>query len=356
MSKQFKNTLESLNTAPGSLIYIGDKAIRDVTVTITEYDQAEVRQFQAQHIEECLACKFSSKISWINIDGVHNVELIRTLGEQFGLHPLLLEDVLNTELRPKIEFYTDYVVVILKMLDYDETKKKIESEQVSLILGPQYVISLQEEREGDVFNPVRTRLQTSSGKIRRAGADFLFYSLIDTVVDNYFMVLEKIGEALEPLEGEITTGSTTQQSAQTLYYWQRELIHLRKAVWPLREIVNSLEREETPLIKKDMRKYVRDLNDHVIQIIDTIESYRESTASLLSVYLSSLSNRTNDVVKTLTIISTIFMPLTFIAGVYGMNFEYMPELKWKYGYFGVLGVMGVALLMMLYYFRRKKWL
>jgi magnesium transporter len=306
-------------------------------------------------MSDCYIRKEDPYISWINIDGVHNVEIIRALGEQYNLHPLLLEDVLNTELRPKIESFDRYLFVLLKMLTYNAKTCEVEAEQVSLVLGENFVISLQEEREGDVFDPIRARLENANGKTRKAGADFLLYSLVDMIVDNYFVVLEKLGERLEDLEMEIT-GSPDQESLKALYQLKRELITVRKSVWPLREIVSTLERDETSLIKKETRKYIRDVYDHTIQVIDTTESYRESMSSLLDVYLSSISNKTNEVMKVLTIISTIFMPLTFIAGVYGMNFQHMPELEWRYGYFLVMGIMFIISLIMIYFFRRRKWL
>jgi magnesium transporter len=355
MSKRSKSIIKSVGQAPGTLIYTGDKPLTDVTITITEYNAKEVRKNIAKTLEECLACKVSREISWINIDGVHNVDIIKKLGEQYDLHPLLLEDVLDTQIRPKIEFFDKYVFVVLKMLRYNKTTLEVEAEQVSFVMGDTYVISLQEDREGDVFDPIRTRLETTGGRIRRSDADFLLYSLIDMVIDNYFLVLEKIGERVEALEDEITS-HPSESPLKTLYKLKQELIFIRKSVWPLREVISSMEREETPLIHKETRKYIRDAYDHTIQVIDTTESYRDSMGSLLDIYLTSISNRTNDVVKVLTIISTIFMPLTFIAGVYGMNFDFMPELRWKYSYFVVLGIMLLSALAMLMWFRKKKWI
>jgi magnesium transporter len=355
MSNELKNIARSVGRAPGSLIYIGDTPDSNVSVSIIEYNRDELKQYEAKTVAECLAGNESSHIRWINLDGVHNVEIIQALGEQYGLHPLVLEDVLNTELRPKIEFFDTYVFVLLKMLAYNEQSGEIEAEQVSLILGNGYVISLQEGHQGDVFDPVRNRLKTPAGKLRKSGADFLLYSLVDTVVDHCFLLLEKIGERQEALEDAITR-NPTQRTLKSLYDLRQDLIFLRRHVWPLREVVSGLEREETPLIRKETRKYIRDIYDHTIQVIDTTESYRETLASLLDIYLSSISNKTNDVMKVLTIISTIFMPLTFIVGIYGMNFDNMPELRTRYGYFVVLGVMGLISLMMILFFKRKRWL
>ncbi len=267
----------------------------------------------------------------------------------------MLEDILNTELRPKIEFFEGYVFVLLKMLSYNQVTNEVETEQVSMVMGPYYVVSFQEERIGDVFDPIRNRLRAQGGKIRRASADFLLYSLVDMVVDNYFIVLEKVGERVEQLEEGITQ-NPVRENLKALYELKREVIYMRKAIWPLREIINGLLKEETNLIRKDTHKYIRDVYDHTIQIIDTTESYRDLMASLLDLYLSGISNKTNETMKVLTIISTIFMPLTFIAGIYGMNFENMPELRTKYGYFVVMGVMAIAASVMLYWFRRKRWI
>jgi magnesium transporter len=357
MAKKLKNTLKSVGKAPGSLIYIGDTItpVSDVTISITEYDPQTLKSYQAKTVEECVTCKFSNSNSWINVDGVHNVEIIKTLGEQFGLHQLTLEDILNTEIRPKIEVFENYMLIIVKMLRYNNSSKEIEAEQVSMILGDNYVLSFQENRQGDVFDGIRMRIANPHGRHRRSGPDYLLYSLLDAVVDHYFVVLERIGEKLEDLEAEIT-GSPSEHLLKNLYALKQDLVFMRRSVWPLREIVSGLEREETVLIKKEIRKYIRDIYDHTIQVIDTTESFRDSSGSLLDLYLSSVSNRTNDVMKVLTMISTIFMPLTFIAGVYGMNFEHMPELQWRYGYFIILGLMAISIILMLMWFRRKKWL
>jgi magnesium transporter len=251
--------------------------------------------------------------------------------------------------------FESYMLIIVKMLRYNITNREIEAEQVSLILGDNYVLSFQENKEGDVFDSIRMRISNPNGRHRRSGPDYLLYSLLDAVVDHYFIVLERMGEKLEDLEAEIT-GTPSEHLLKNLYALKQELVFMRKSVWPLREIVSGLEREETVLIKKEIRKYIRDIYDHTIQVIDTTESFRDSTGSLLDLYLSTVSNRTNDVMKVLTMISTIFMPLTFIAGVYGMNFEHMPELGWRYGYFVVLGLMIISIIIMLMWFRRKKWL
>jgi magnesium transporter len=354
MSRSLITNTKGIGQLPGSLIYIGNKSVNDVKITILEYSEAEFTEREVTRIEECAPIS-SKRIKWINIDGIQQTEVLREIGQQYGLHNLVLEDILNTELRPKIEFFDTYVLVSLKMLSYNTESDEIEAEQVSMVLGQGYVLSFQEERIGDVFDPIRNRIRTAAGKIRRAGADFLLYSLLDVIIDNYFLVLEKVGEQVEELEEEITH-NPDRENLSAIYALKRELIYMRKAIWPLREIVSTLLRDENSLIRKDTHKYLRDVYDHTIQVIDTTESYRDVTASLLDLYMSGVSNRTNDTMKVLTIISTIFMPLTFIAGIYGMNFDFMPELKWRYGYFTVMGVMSIICLIMLYWFRRKRWL
>jgi magnesium transporter len=355
MSNKLKPTSKKAGLAPGSLVYVGTKELGDVKITIIDYDAQHLHERTVSHLVECFQCKETPTVSWINIDGIQNPEVMEAIGKHFGLHNLTLEDIMNTEIRPKIEIYDNYILVILKMLNYDSAKKEIISEQVSLVLGENFVLSFQDERKGDVFDPIRLRIQNANSKIRRSGNDFLLYALIDTVVDNYFIVLEKLGEKVEVLEEEIIY-QASKNTLNLLYRLKRELIYMRKSVWPLREVVSSLYRDESRLIRKDTHKYLRDIYDHTIQVIDTTESYRDVMASLLDIYLSGLSNKTNETMKVLTIISTIFMPLTFIAGIYGMNFEYMPELKWKYGYFEVMAIMAVAACIMLYWFRRKRWL
>ena len=293
-------------------------------------------------------------VTWINIDGLQEVGIIEKIGAHFGIHPLVLEDILHTGQRPKAEDLGDYLFVVLRMLYYDEREDVMISEQVSLLLGPNYVISFQ-ERGGDVFNPIRERIRNSKGHIRKGGADYLAYALLDAIVDHYFVILEKLGEKIESLEEELVTNPTP-ETLQTIHTLKRELIFLRKSVWPLREVISGLEREASPLITEPTGIYLRDVYDHTIQVIDTIETYRDMVSGMLDIYLSSVSNRMNEVMKVLTIIATIFIPLTFIAGIYGMNFKYMPELEWHWGYFLVLLVMTIIIAFMVFHFKRKKWL
>jgi magnesium transporter len=265
-----------------------------------------------------------------------------------------MEDIINREQRPKIDDLENYLFLVLKMLQYDEKEQKIKFEQVSLILGSTYVISFQ-EREGDVFNIIRKRIKEGKGRIRKMDSDYLAYSLIDAIVDNYFSILEKIGERIEDIEGEVITNPSP-ETLQSIYSLKRDLIFLRKSVWPLREVITKMERGEIKLITKPTELFLRDVYEHTIQVIDTIESFRDMISGLLDIYLSSISNKMNEVMKVLTIIATIFIPLTFIAGIYGMNFQNMPELGWHWGYFIVLCVMLVIGITMIIYFKRKNWL
>jgi len=339
---------------PGTLIHIGEKKIEKSRITIMDYDEAQFQEKEAKEVEECFPHKDKPTVTWINIDGIHQVEIIEKIGNYFNLHPLILEDILNTEQRPKMEDFEDYIFVVLKMLHYDEKENEIKAEQISLILGSIFVLSFQ-ERVGDVFNPVRERIRNGKGRIRKMGADYLAYTLMDAIVDNYFLILEKLGEKIEDIEEELVT-NPTQKTLRDIHRLKREMIFLRRSVWPLRELVNSLERGESPLIRETTGIYLKDVYDHTIQVIDTIETFRDVLSGMLDMYLSSLSNRMNEVMKVLTIIATIFIPLTLISSIYGMNFKYLPELEFAWGYPAVLlGMLGIGVLMLIY-FRRRKWL
>ncbi|KPJ64468.1 MAG: magnesium transporter [Syntrophobacter sp. DG_60] len=355
MFKFIKRTSKKIGLPPGALIYIGEKKVEKAKITIIDYDEAQFHEKEAKTIEECFPFKDKPTVTWINIDGIHEVEIIEKLGKHFNIHPLILEDIVHTGQRPKMEDFGDYIFVVLKMLYYNEKDDEIKAEQVSLILGLNFVISFQ-ETEGDVFNPIRERIRNGKGRITKKGADYLGYALMDAVVDHYFIILEKIGEKIEDMEEELVTNPTP-ETLQAIHNLKREMIFLRKSVWPLREMISGLERAESSLIQESTRIYLRDVYDHTIQVIDTIESFRDMVYGMLDTYLSSISNRMNEVMKVLTIIATIFIPLTFIAGVYGMNFAYMPELKWHWFYPKVFWLVMVAIIgFMAFYFKRKKWL
>ncbi len=339
---------------PGSLIHIGERKTEHTKITIFDYDEKNFEEKEVKTVEECFSFKDKATVTWINVDGVHDSEVISKIGGHFGIHPLILEDIMNTAQRPKLEDMCDYIFIVLRMLNYEGKKKAVLSEQISLIVGPNFVISFQ-EREGDVFDPVRERIRTGKGRLRKMGPDYLAYVLIDAIVDNYFLILEKLGEQVEFLEEEIVS-NPGRKTIQALHALKREMIYLRKSVWPLREVISGLERSGSSLIKESTDIFLRDVYDHTIQVIDTIETYRDMLSGMLDIYLSSVSNRMNEIMKVLTIIATIFIPLTFIVGIYGMNFEYMPELRWRWGYFAVLGLMVAVGVFMVLFFRKKRWL
>ena len=320
-----------------------------------DYTEAGYNEKDLKTVDECFLFRDRPAVTWINVEGVHDVKILEKLGECFGLHPLIQEDIINTDQRPKIEDYDNYLYIVLKMLYLNKGNNGVVTEQISLILGKNFVVSFQEGIEGDVFDLVRERIRTDKGRIRKMGADYLAYALLDSIVDNYFVVLEAIGERIELLE-ERLIASPTPETLQIIQNLKREMIFLRKAVWPLREVAGSLERGESSLINENTRISLRDVYDHTIHVIDTIETFRDMLSGILDIYLSSVSNRLNAVMKVLTIIATIFMPLTFIVGVYGMNFKYLPELEWKWGYPLIWLVMIGIGVTMLTYFKRKKWL
>lgn len=338
---------------PGALVHIGDKKMEKTRITLIDYDESQFQEKEVKTVEECFPFKDKPTVTWINIDGIHQIDIIEKIGQHFGVHPLILEDILNTDQRPKMEDFDTYIYVVLKLLKYIENSDEIISEQVSLIIGTNFVISFMECEE-DIFNSVRERIRTAKGHIRKMGADYLAYSLADAIVDNYFVIMEKLGEKIEVMEEELVT-NPTRETLKSFHNLQRELIFLRKSVWPLREVVNGLQRGESSLIHESTRIYLRDIYDHTIEVIDLIEGLRDTVSRMLDIYLSSISNKLNEIMKVLTIIATIFIPLTFIAGVYGMNFEYMPELKWRWGYPVIWIIMAAIGILMLNYFRTKKW-
>jgi magnesium transporter len=354
MFRFIKKRSKKAGLPPGTLVHIGEKKVERAKITIIDYDEAQLKEKEVERVEECFPFRDKPYVTWINIDGIHQVAILEKLGKHFGLHPLLLEDIMHTEQRPKMEDFEDYIFVVLKALYYDEKDNEIKPEQVSLILGSTFVISFQ-EGEGDVFNTIRERIRKAKGRIRKMKADYLAYALVDTIVDHYFIVLEKLGEKIENMEEDLVTNPTP-ETLQAIHTLKRELIFLRKSVWPLREAVNSLERGESSLIHESTDIYLRDVYDHTIQVIDTIETFRDMVSVMLDIYLSSVSNKMNEVMKVLTIIATIFIPLTFIASIYGMNFKYIPELEWHWGYPAILFVMVAVGISMLAFFRRKRWL
>jgi len=355
MARMLRRSAEKIaGQVPGTAVHVGLMRDAKVTIDVLDYGEKEVKVENLDSLEQVAMLKERPTVTWVNVIGVHGVELIEKIGGYFNLHPLIVEDIVNTSQRPKSDVDKQHVFTVVKMLTSDEKTREIVSEQVSLVLGPTYVISFQ-ERPGDVFDPVRERIRTDKGRIRKMGADYLFYSLLDAVTDGYFAVLEGYEERVDALEEKLSDGGGG-DLLREIRDTRRSMIYLRKAVWPLREAVSTLYRVEPDLIGPDVQPYLRDVYDHTIQVIDVIESFRDLITGMQDTYLSNVSNRMNEVMKTLTIIATIFIPLTFLAGVYGMNFRHMPELDWSWGYPGALFVMAVVGVVMLAYFRRKKWL
>ena len=342
-----------LGIPPGTLLPKPEEEYPPVRLQIFQYDGEHVEDRDVLRVEQAAPLEGDDRISWINVNGIHDSDVLRRIGESFGIHPLVLEDIQSREQRPKVDDYGQYVFLILRMLQYDGERRELVSEQVSFVLGERFVISFQ-EREGDVFDPIRSRLLQGKGRIRAAGADYLLYSLIDAVVDHYFVVLEGLEERMDEIEHEVLL-SPNRATLNAIYSLKHETLGLRRSVWPLREVISSLEKGGSGLITQPTVLYLRDIYDHAIQVIDTIEMFRETVASLLDVYLNNLSHRMNAVMKVLTVIATIFIPLTFIAGIYGMNFEHMPELGWPWAYPALWGVMILLATGMIVLFKRKDW-
>ena len=349
-----KKVSKKAGLPPGTLIHVGERKTENARISVLDYNESDIEERELKSIDECFVYKDKESVTWLNIDGLHDTDIINNVGEHFNLHPLVLEDILNTEQRPKMEDYEEYLFIVLKMLYYETETHQIKSEQLSLVLWKNFVISFQESM-GDVFEPVRERLRKGKGRIRKAGSDYLLYTLMDAIVDNYFLVLENIGERVEELEEKLV-GKPEPGVLNSIHDFKRELIYLRKSVWPLREVIGGLERGETDLIDEKTTIFLKDVYDHTIQVIDTLETYRDIVGGMMDLFLSSVSNHMNEVMKLLTVIATIFIPLTFIAGIYGMNFEYMPELKLHWAYPVALIVMlGIGILMLIW-FRRKRFL
>ncbi len=354
MPRLFRKIKNQAGAPPGTLIHIGEKKIEHVRLTVVNYNEETMEEHSLSKVQEALNACDDPRWTWLNVDGLHDTDLISAIGQHLHIHPLTLEDILNTNQRPKTEDYTDYIYIVLKMLRYIPDQRSLISEQVSLVITPRVLVSFQES-EGDVFKPVRERLHKGKGHIRSAGSAYLAYALMDAIVDHYFIILEQIGEEIENLEDR-TFSEPGPDCLQRLHELKRQVLNLRKEIWPLREMVVLLIREDAKLIDPVTIVFLRDVYDHSIQVIDTIESYRDLLSSLLDLYVSTISNRTNEIMKVLTVIATIFIPLTFIAGVYGMNFKYMPELEWPWGYPVIWAVMVLVAAVMLSYFKRKDWI
>jgi magnesium transporter len=340
--------------SPGSLVHVGRRLAEDVEVEVYWFDGDGAFGHETVYdVTELEAYRDRPGILWVDVNGIHDADIIGRIGTVFGLHPLMLEDVLNANQRPKLEEHGEHLFLVLRMLlaGADHT---VEMEQVSVVLGARYVLTFQ-ERSRDTFDPVRRRLAEPAARLRQQGADFLAYALVDTIVDNYFAVLEGIGDRIEELE-DIVVAVPDREALTAIYEVKRTLAELRRAIWPLRDALGTLARGDSPRVTAPTLPYLRDVADHAIRTLDTIETYRDTAATLIDMYMSSVSNRLNDVMRVLTVIATVFIPLTFIVGIYGMNFAHMPELAWRWGYPGVWAVMVGTVLGLLVFFRRRGWL
>lgn len=354
VSKVLKTRIKKVGLPAGSLIPSNGKLSDQIHISAIDYDAHRFVEKKDLSIQECIHFLKTPSITWINVCGIGDTQTVEVIGRHFGLHPLMLEDIMSAGQRSKLDNYKDTIYLVVRMLTYNNEKQTAEDEQVSLILGKNFVITFLES-QNDIFSPIRERLQQPKSRLRQRGPDYLCYSLIDCLVDNYFLILEKVDEKLDKLENELFNYPEP-GTMQKIHHAKREITLLRKSVWPMREVISNFRRLESPLIQDPTKLYIQDVYDHTIQAIDTIESFRDITAGMLDIYLSNLSQRMNEVMKVLTVVATIFVPLTFIASLYGMNFDYLPELHWKWGYYTVLGGMLIISLLMLLYFKRKRWI
>ena len=341
------------NLSPGTVKYTGKKVTTTTELDIIDYSKDHYHRFKTNDINEAFNYEDSTNITWINVNGLSNTDDIITLGNHFELHPLIQEDIVSTYQRPKIDEYEEYLFIVFKMLHYDNDR--LNNEHISMVMGKDYVLTFQ-EAEGDVFSDLRERLEHGKGRIRGVGADYLIFAILDAVVDNYFSVIEYLSNKVELLEDKLFDKKEHPDIAEEIQQLKKEILKIRKAVVPLREVVNRLEKIDYTIIEERTNKYIRDLYDHIIQVNESVEIYREMIWSLMDMYMTTISNKMNEVMKVLTIMASIFIPLTFMAGIYGMNFDHMPELHLRYGYYYLWGLMILVFLGLLWYFKRKKWI
>jgi magnesium transporter len=353
MARFFKKRNNTKGLVPGSPVFIGNKKVDNIRIRIIDYDKSKLHENELKKISEGTEFKEKNTVTWINIDGLHNAELMKEMGETFDLHPLLIEDIMNTDQRPKLQEADNNLFLVLKMLRYDETNHTIIAEQLSLVIGKTFLLTFQEQ-PGDVFEPVRERIRKQKGRIRTTSIDYLAYALIDTVVDNYMSIIERFGEKIEDME-EAVLGSPEPDVMEQLSNYRKEMNYLRKSIRPAKEAITQLSRLDSDLINENTIPFLKDLEDLITQASEAIETYREMLSDQMNLYNSALSNKMNDVMKILTIFAAIFIPLTFIAGIYGTNFEYLPELHFKYSYYIFWGVMVLVAVSLLIFFKRKKW-
>ncbi len=354
MARFLKKKNASIGQAPGSLIFIGTQKLDQPLVRVIDYDKSSLQEMDISDLGQSVKFKETPTVTWLNIYGLHDTEFIKQIGSIFGLHPLILEDILNTGQRPKMEEYDEHLFFVLKMLRFDKEKEVIISEQLSMILGEKFLITFQEQ-PGDVFEPVRERIRKQKGRIRGTGIDYLAYALLDTIVDNYMVIVERIGGKIEDIEDEILADPTL-EVLEKINNYKREMNYLRKSIRPAREFILQLAKLDSELISEQTTPFLKDLQDLIIQTTEVIDTYREMLSDHLNIYNTGISNKLNEIMKILTIFAAIFIPLTFIAGIYGTNFEYLPELRFKYSYYVFWGVMILVAAIMLRFFKRKGWL
>ncbi|MFH1155237.1 MAG: magnesium/cobalt transporter CorA [Pseudomonadota bacterium] len=354
MARFFKNSEQNKGLASGSLVFIGRKKVDETRIRVMDYTKTSLEEKKLIDLDAAMAYKSASTVTWINIDGLHDTDTVKAVGQFFDLHALVLEDILNTGQRPKFEEFDHFLYIVLKMIRFDDQKQMVSAEQLSMIVGETVVLTFQEQ-PGDVFDPVRERIRKEGSRIRGEATDYLAHALLDTVVDNYIYTISRIGETIEDNEEEILTTLDT-SLMEKIKIFKREINYLRKTVRPAREAIQHLVRSENPLIRRQTRPFLKDLQDLVTQASEAIDTYNDMLSDQLTLFNSAVSNRTNDIMRVLTIFAAIFIPLTFLAGIYGTNFEYMPELHYRYGYFIFLGIMIVIASGLVLFFKRKGWL
>jgi magnesium transporter len=354
MSESLSSASKKAGLPPGSLVHVGEVLETEARITIIDYNKDIIEEQTIESIEQILQCREKDTVTWVNIEGLGIVELIGAIGEAFNIHPLVLEDILNTHQRPKLEEYDDYLYCVLKGISSAENDFAVEYEQISILILNDFVFTFKEKQD-QLFEPVKRRLRSSKGHFRSQGADYLAYVILDTIVDSYFTLQDSLDDIVDSVEEDLITNPTAETLA-TIQGVKRELIFIRRSISPLREMLNAILRSESPLIEGKTLIYFRDISDHVLRISESLESSRDMVSGLLDIYITSISNKMNEIMKVLTVFASIFIPLTFIAGIYGMNFEYMPELKWRWAYPTLWGGFVIIPIILLVYFKKKKWL
>lgn len=354
MARFLKKNKAILHRTPGSVIFVGSQKVDQARVTVMDYDQGNLRELELEKVAEGERFKKTESVTWINVDGVHDTDLIKEIGNSFDLHPLILEDIVHTGQRPRMEEYDDCLFLVVKMLRFDQEQEQVIGEQLSMVLGSTFLLTFQEQ-PGDTFEPVRERIRRQRGRVRGGGIDYLAYALLDTVVDNYISIIERLGEKVEELEDEVLF-SPSQAVLEKISRYKREMNYIRKAVRPFRELVLQLNSLDSDLISDQTAPFLKDMQGLSLQSVEIIDTYREMLIDYLNIYNTGVSNKLNEIMKVLTIFSAIFIPLTFIAGIYGTNFDYLPELHYRYSYFIFWAVLVVVALVMINFFRRRGWL